>query len=67
MEKCSRENSSDTRQVSRTECFTNKKIGERTINRTNVVYRIKKLEDKALTQKPNRKEINSMYFAAQII
>jgi hypothetical protein len=38
--------------------FTNRKIGARTINRTNVVYRIKEQENKALTKKRNKKEIN---------
>jgi hypothetical protein len=44
-----------------------KKKGERTINRTNIVYIIKEKEDKGLMKKPNEKEINSMYFLAQII
>ena len=67
MEKWQRKNVSDIRQVSRTECFTNRKIGERTINRTNIVDKIKEQEDKALTKKPNEKEINNVYFLEQII
>ena len=55
-EKCLEQN------VSKTE-----KKGERTINRTNIVYIIKEKEDKGLMKKPNEKEINSMYFLAQII
>jgi hypothetical protein len=67
MEKWSFKNASDIRQVSRTGCFTNRKIRERTINRMSIVYKIKEQEDKDLTKKPNKKEINSMYFLAQII
>ena len=67
MEKWLRKNASDIRQVSRTECFTNRNRGERTINRTNIVYKIKGEEDKALAKKLNRKEINSVCFPAQII
>jgi hypothetical protein len=53
--------------VSRTECFTNRKTGERTINRTNIVYKIKEEEGKALKKKRNKKEINTMYFVLQIV
>jgi hypothetical protein len=67
MEKWSLKNASDIRQVSRTGCFTNRKRRERTINRTIIVYKVKEKEDKALTKKPSKKEINSMYFLAQII
>lgn len=67
LEKWSLKNASDIRQVFRTECFTNRNRGERTINRTNIVYKIKGEEDKALAKKPNKKKINSVYFSAQII
>jgi len=67
MEKWSRKNATDIRQVSRTECFTNRNRGERAISRTNIVYKIKGEEDEALAKKPNKKEINSVYFPAQSI